>query len=321
MLILSMSKPSTSSSSNTRELLNNRIVGGDIVSSHLKYPYFVSLTDSNINGFYCGGSLISPNMVLTAAHCVEGGASKVVIGHTKFPLAGSYELIDVVEVYIHPDYNSLMQSSDFAILKLAVQSEFEAVVLDDGTYHHKFDEKSRFKAIGFGNIQDGGPGSNELREVEVSYQPQMLCQMAYDPTPVDNTMICAASPGRDSCNGDSGGPLIAPGPNGTRIQVGITSWGFGCADPNFPGVYSRIASQHEWITSYINKDGEADDASSSKNPTSAPSTTPSKNPTNIPTVTQQNGSPTVSPAVGVPRNLIYSSILSVFLTSSFFLVL
>ena len=280
-----------------RDLLDARIIGGDIVSSNLKYPYFVSLTPSNDNNFFfCGGTLIATDLVLTAAHCLYdldpvNDAVSVVVGHTKVPLSenpsGSYEVIDVESFTIHPEYgedSTSFSGHDFAVLKLVSSSQFETVILDDDSYH-KFDENSKFRAIGFGLTQEYGDMSDELRDVEVTHQPQVLCQLSYYPAPITTSMICAADPGKDSCNGDSGGPLIAPGPNGSRIQVGVTSWGYGCADPSFPGVYARVASSYGWINSFITNnatqvpsavpDASTDGIIPSISPSVSPNNTPS----------------------------------------------
>lgn len=105
-------------------------------------------------------------------------------------------------------------------------------------------------AIGFGRVQpDSTNLPYRLRHVEVSVVPQSECSAAYiPPSIIDNDMMCAADVGKDACQGDSGGPLYDKINN---VLVGLVSWGFGCADPNFPGVYSRISDQVRDLYSYI----------------------------------------------------------------------
>ena len=93
--------------------------------------------------------------------------------------------------------------------------------------------------IGFGSLSSGGNVASELRHVELAFVPRNTCNSNYNGG-ISDVMMCAADPGQDSCQGDSGGPLYDQANN---ALVGVVSWGFGCADPNYPGVYAQVSSR------------------------------------------------------------------------------
>ena len=96
--------------------------------------------------------------------------------------------------------------------------------------------------LGHGTTSSGGAASNNLLRVEVSYVTTSECTStySYDNGDITGNMMCATDGGKDSCQGDSGGPLYDEVAN---TLVGIVSWGIGCADPSFPGVYSRVSAK------------------------------------------------------------------------------
>merc|ERR1712071_154297 len=104
--------------------------------------------------------------------------------------------------------------------------------------------------MGWGSIDECDTKTDVLLEVEVDIIPNDICNTAYeDSDGVTENMICAAREGKDSCRGDSGGPLIIKGASSYEedIQVGIVSWGRGCAQPGFPGVYVRVSAFYDFI--------------------------------------------------------------------------
>lgn len=102
------------------------------------------------------------------------------------------------------------------------------------------------KIMGFGATSQGGLQPNVLQEATVERVPSKICiqNYAFGGMDVEDDMFCAADSGIDSCQGDSGGPIVR---EGTNIQVGIVSWGVGCANPRFPGVYAKVYSAFDWI--------------------------------------------------------------------------
>lgn len=229
------------------------IVGGDVVSPKRKYGFFAYLGG-------CGGSLIAPNVVLSAAHCV-GVSDKVTLGLHSFGVTDPAEFDDIETIGIaqsvrHPNYNSNSLENDYWLIRLERSSTlYEPVQLDapgpgDGLELSAGDDLT---VMGFGTLSSGGSSSTVLREVEVDYITNAACSQDpydYSPNEITDTMLCAGRAGKDSCQGDSGGPIVANA-TGTPKQVGIVSWGYGCAASNYPGVYARVSEAYDWIKSYV----------------------------------------------------------------------
>lgn len=222
----------------------NRIVGGTEVNPPFKYKFMVYA-----NG--CGASLIAPNVILSAAHCA-GFIQKVSIGrHNLWDNREDFETFGIAEEVPHPLYNRNTVDYDYMVLRLDGESSFDFVELDDGSMIDVTAPAGRdLVVMGWGATSQGGSSSNKLLETEVDYVKTSECNTKYGSGAITDRMMCAARLNKDSCQGDSGGPIID---KETNIQVGVVSWGFGCADPNFPGVYARVNDQIDWIREYIDK--------------------------------------------------------------------
>ena len=222
-------------------LVTPHIVNGSEVDPPGKYPFMV-----NAGG--CGASLVAPNVILSAAHC-SGSISSVRIGrHNLLDNSEQYETFTIAEKVTHPDYNSQTLDYDYMMLKLSGSSSYTPVTLDDGSVN--LSSGTDLTVMGWGTTSSGGSVSSVLMEVEVDAYSQADCNAAYNPSgaTITDRMICAARPTKDSCQGDSGGPIID---TTSGVQIGVVSWGFGCADPSFPGVYARVSDQISWIQGYI----------------------------------------------------------------------
>jgi len=234
------------------------IVGGDLSQINL-HPYVVSIQGDK--GHYCGGSLISPTVVLTAGHCVEDMdindlRDKVVIGsQTITPLATSAEVHTIKSIHVHPNYehSSTSISYDYALIELGERSRKAPVDLI-GTSQDPLQvaPQGTSLVLGWGNTAEAGQASNELREVKLPLVNRSICEVAY-PNVLNDSMICAGviEGGRDACQGDSGGPLVVQSNTGREVQIGVVSWGEGCARPNLYGLYSNIALSRDWIDSTL----------------------------------------------------------------------
>lgn len=219
-------------------LVTPHIVNGSEVDPPGKYPFMV-----NAGG--CGASLVAPNVILSAAHC-SGYISSVRIGrHNLLDNSEQYETFTIAEQVPHPDFNSQTLDYDYMMLKLNGSSSYTPVTLDDGSVN--LSPGTDLTVMGWGSTSSGGSVSSVLMEVEVDAYSNADCNAAYANTITDR-MICAARPTQDSCQGDSGGPIID---TASGVQIGVVSWGSGCADPNFPGVYARVSSEISWIQGYI----------------------------------------------------------------------
>lgn len=201
-----------------------RIVGGD-TAFPAEFPYFVSLGD-------CGGSLISPSVVLTAAHCRFNMVGKnVVVGAYSVGLTdGGAKEIRVIEDLEHPNYDDVDLTNDLRLLRLAKPFTIASnvfLLLNEQTQVPANGQD--LTVIGVGDMFEGGNQASRLRKVEVQKIPHQTCSRDYGSGMVfQDYNICAGvqGGGKDACQGDSGGPLVMRDGN-KHVQVGIVSWGEG----------------------------------------------------------------------------------------------
>lgn len=229
----------------------NKIVGGVQLPAGER-PWMVSL-QSNNGDHYCGGSLIAPDWVLTAAHCVEGeNASDIRVAADFISLRRPNEdaTASVSEVIIHPDYNS-DTPADIALLRLdsGIEDVDLLTLADEDVMNNYAPGGTLMSVSGWGVTREDGEIPNLLRTVDLPLVTNEQCNSAnaYDGD-ISNTEICAGYQrgGKDSCQGDSGGPLVMR-LQGNYVQTGVVSWGDGCARPDKYGVYARVASFNKWI--------------------------------------------------------------------------
>ncbi|XP_068231252.1 transmembrane protease serine 9-like [Palaemon carinicauda] len=233
-----------------------RIVGGQTTTVH-EYPWQVGLTSASRP--YCGGSIISNQWILTAAHCVEGDSAssvKVLIGEHNWGTTTETSVTekrDVSQIIVHPQYSSKTFDNDMALLKLSSPISFPSdnkiapVCLPDAG--NAYDNVDAI-ITGWGTTSAGGSQSYNLQEVTVPTMTNSKCQQSYGSS-ITNNMICAGldAGGKDSCQGDSGGPMVTGGNAAASfmVQIGVVSWGYGCAYAGYPGVYARVNNYLSWI--------------------------------------------------------------------------
>jgi trypsin len=204
---------------------------------------------SHIIHAFLRATLIHDDLLLTAAHCQEvfSDAGAVYIGGVLLSGADAIDNIAVVSEHPHQNYDDFTLENDIMLVKLAEPSAVTPAVLN-------FDSNlpldgQTVTPIGFGTTSEGGVSSDVLRKVDVNVVNFDTCDAFYGGDIFDEVMLCAGVPngGRDSCQGDSGGPLF----DASGTQIGITSWGFGCAQAEFPGVYARISAFENFIKDSI----------------------------------------------------------------------
>ena len=221
-----------------------RVLGGSQTSSE-QAPWIVAVTDDAGHQF-CGGALISPIKVVTAAHCAIDPASGVrrspaglraVTGRADLNTQDG-EVAEVEQVWVHPEYKGFARGHDVAVLTLRAPVQRPSVSLVGQGDPVPYQPGTVGRVYGWGRTTESGQNSPVLRSAEVPVADDATCGRAYGGFDA-GTMFCAGAPegGRDACAGDSGGPFVV----GDRL-VGVVSFGTGCGRPDSPGVYTRLAA-------------------------------------------------------------------------------
>lgn len=237
--------------------VTSNIVGGE-TSPVGRYPYF-----AHPAGFFvCGATLIHEDILLTAAHCNDGSFNflsslAIYIGSTERDGSDAIERMSATSFRNHPKYKAFPLSKflsdsvnldvvdnyiyDYSLVKLSRSSTVTPAPWNSNPSQPVDNEE--LITIGYGYITQDGPLSSNLLEVKVNVTNFATCDADYNNELDAASTFCAASPGKDSCGGDSGGPIL----NANGTIVGIVSLGIGCALPQFPGVYSRVSEADTFI--------------------------------------------------------------------------
>ncbi|HEV7625673.1 MAG TPA: serine protease [Streptomyces sp.] len=211
-----------------------KIVGGTPAEQG-EFPWMVRLSMG------CGGALFEKDVVLTAAHCVDGSGENTSITAT----GGVVDLedsnkVDVksTEVLQAPGYDGT--GKDWALIKLAKPIDQATLPIAESDANNKGD----FTVAGWGADKEGGEQQQKMLKVDVPFIDDATCKGAYAEL-VEGEELCAGdmeAGGIDSCQGDSGGPMFRKDEAGEFVQVGIVSWGEGCARAGKPGVYTEVST-------------------------------------------------------------------------------
>ena len=256
-------------------LAQQKVVGG--VDVDIKdYPWQVALTSSPSGSGFCGGSIIGDSWVLTAAHCVNGDSPSnlyIRVGSSD-PFASGGDSYSVNQIIVHPSYSG--NSYDFALVEIDGAFAFSAYVdaidlVSPADIAAGVQDGGVMATItGWGTTSSGGSLSSTLQMVEAPIvENNVACGSStdsngnsgdYSCSSLDETMICAGDlidGGEDACQGDSGGPLAVRNAANTKwLLIGATSWGYGCADVNYPGVWSKVSYVLDWIDANADTNSE-----------------------------------------------------------------
>ncbi|MFI8258375.1 serine protease [Streptomyces filamentosus] len=204
-------------------------------------------------GQFCGGVVVAPTKVLTAAHClgreVLGGEPwqlrdfSVIAGRAALRGQGGQE-VRIADTWVNPGYDPTTNAGDLAVLTLAASLPQSYVIQVARPGDPAESPGTAAEVYGWGDTTGNGSYASSLRSADVQVLPDESCERAYPGgfggvSYRRDSMLCAGDPrgGRDACQGDSGGPLVARG-----LLVGLVSWGSGCGQAENPGVYTRVSS-------------------------------------------------------------------------------
>jgi len=243
---------------------HRRVVGGTAVRQGA-WPWVVALGYTNPQGGYsylCGGALISSQHVLTAAHCVNGNLRTVLVGEHILENdndGANPEEINVSLSTKHPRYNRRSYNNDIAVLKLqrpvGWRPDVRSICLPSRAPVLANPAGRNVTMIGWGAIRFNGPTSNTLLKGHVTVIERQDCierMAAFRNIRITNKKLCARDLNNrvDACQGDSGGPLMSFASGRWNI-IGVVSFGYKCAVPGFPGVYTRVSEYEDWIMSTL----------------------------------------------------------------------
>ncbi|XP_059181148.1 chymotrypsin-like protease CTRL-1 [Centropristis striata] len=239
---------------------DTRIVGGENATAG-SWPWQVSMhfSSAGFNSHICGGTLISDQWVLTAAHCIISNSLSVwtlYLGRETQSGTNAHEVSRTVsKIIVHPDYNNTLLNNDIALMKLSSAVTFTSYIKPVclAGNSSQFHNSTPCWATGWGKL-----GKNEslpalLQEVQVPVIGEKQCSCNYIPEPdanITGKMICAGQENKGACQGDSGGPLQCK-QDSKWIQAGVTSFGVPCALAGFPEVYARVSEFQTWIMDQV----------------------------------------------------------------------
>ncbi|KAI1290127.1 Plasma kallikrein [Halotydeus destructor] len=241
----------------------SKVVGGKNAAFG-SWPWQASVRRTSFFGFSsthrCGGAIIDKQWIATAGHCVDD----LLLSQIRIRV-GEYDFASVMEPYpflergakrkvVHPQYNFFTYENDLALVQLDEPLDFQPHISPICLPPDNIELVGRNATVtGWGRLSEGGILPSVLQEVKVPIVSNDRCKSMFLAASrheyIPEIFMCAGyeEGGRDSCQGDSGGPLQVQGDDGHWFLAGIISWGIGCAEPNLPGVCTRISKFKDWI--------------------------------------------------------------------------
>ncbi|XP_061221410.1 trypsin I-P38-like [Neopsephotus bourkii] len=219
---------------------DDKIVGGYTCAAN-SVPFQVSLNDGY---HFCGGSLINSQWVVSAAHCYKYSMQVHLGKHNLALKEPTQQVIRVSKIILHAGFNSNTLDNDIMLIKLATPAQLNAAVQTVALPTSCVTAGTECLISGWGNTRSSGSAyPDTLQCLKAPVLSSSACSRAY-PGEITNNMICVGflEGGKDSCDDDSGGPVVCNG----QLQ-GIVSWGVGCAQKGYPGVYTKVCNYVSWI--------------------------------------------------------------------------
>merc|ERR1712226_276843 len=257
--------PGTNLECGVTKIPQGRIVGGNDTFEG-EYPWMVAiyLHGNGRKEFWCGGALISPLHVITAAHCTKDAKKRPFL-NTQFSVKlGEWDLSDadsyseefrIVDYSAYPEFKSNGFYNDVAVFKLdkpvIFNQHIQPICLPTAQHRTKDFVGTLPVVLGWGTDRYGGEEVPRLQGLPLPVWTNKDCDNAYF-QPITEVFLCAGYPsgGRDACQGDSGGPLMLyDDETQSWMLIGVVSFGNRCAEPGYPGVYTRITHFMDWIPS------------------------------------------------------------------------
>ncbi|XP_026040585.1 serine protease 42-like [Astatotilapia calliptera] len=218
---------------------DDKIVGGFECTPYSE-PHQVSL---NSGYHFCGGSLINQNWIVSAAHCYESRIQVRLGEHDISVNEGTEQFIDSSRVIRHPQYDSWNIDNDIMLIQLSQPASLNSYVQPVALPTSCAPAGTMCTVSGWGNTMSSTADRDRLQCLNIPILSYSDCNNSY-PGMITDSMFCAGylEGGKDSCQGDSGGPVVCNG----ELQ-GIVSWGYGCAERDHPGVYTKVCIFNDWI--------------------------------------------------------------------------
>uniref|UniRef100_A0AAG5DRF8 Peptidase S1 domain-containing protein n=1 Tax=Anopheles atroparvus TaxID=41427 RepID=A0AAG5DRF8_ANOAO len=242
-----------------------RIVGGT-KAAFGRWPWQISLRQWRTSTYLhkCGAALLNENWAITAAHCVDNvPPSDLLLRLGEYDLAleeepYGYQERRVQIVASHPQFDPRTFEYDLALLRFYEPVIFQPNIIPVCVPENdeNFIGRTAF-VTGWGRLYEDGPLPSVLQEVTVPVIENKICETMYRSAGyiehIPHIFICAGwkKGGYDSCEGDSGGPMVIQRTDKRFLLAGVISWGIGCAEPNQPGVYTRISEFRDWINQIL----------------------------------------------------------------------
>ncbi|CAF2989062.1 unnamed protein product [Rotaria sp. Silwood2] len=251
--------------------LHSKIIGGQTARIET-WSWVVSIRIQHI--FRCAGSIVSNSWIITAAHCFSIvndlgnnifriNASDITVHAGSNHRYGQNQLSKVTDIIFHPNFDQSNFNNDIALLKLSspfnmTDNILGKICLPNMSLNGYPPIDSLLVTVGWGRLWENGPESSTLQQViltAVDYQNSTCYPLIYDQL----KQFCAGveNSKKDTCQGDSGGPLMMFTSSKQWVIVGVTSFGYGCAQPGYSGVYTRITAHLDWIYLFINNTNDS----------------------------------------------------------------